>query len=562
MKTLSFVWLLVLCLCPSLAAQTAPVTEPGGVITGRVLLDNGQPGVGVTVSALLQSRPVRTALTNAEGEFKLSGLGAAPYTLTAQLPAYVMTPLTNSLGEIQHFHPGATANIQMFKGGVITGKVVAQSEEPLSGLMVRAIRLHDAAGQPVSSVNYRRRTDDRGVYRIFGLPPGTYLIGTDGTAVDWSFEADDQIEDAPTFHPASTRETAAELTINGGDELSGIDIRYRAERGRRISGKVFGASGGFGINVYLKPAGSEALLASEWLQVRNYKVENGLGFSFQGVADGEYDLAAERRNGDDEGGFAAPRRVTVRGADLSGIELRLTPFSAVTGKLVLEAPPKTQPTEKACPSPRNAALEETAVHLLPEPLPRFGNLPVGYPTRQGDFTLRHLSAGRYFIAPQLASPTWYLRSVTAPDATRPGQKTDLARAGLLLKAGEKLKDVTLTIGTNAAQLAGQLKLADGQKLPPRLRVHLVPAEPEAAEQTLRYYETDANGAGAFAFQQLAPGKYWLHARAVTTEESAAPLAWKPAERARLRREAAAANVAAELQPCQQRKDFGLKYTAK
>jgi hypothetical protein len=549
---------LILCLCLSAVAQTSAPTEPGGVITGRVLLDNGQPAVGATVSALLQSKSTRTALTNAEGEFKLTGLTPAPYTLAAQLPAYVMTPLRTALGAPQHFHIGDSATIQMFKGGVITGKVVTATDEPLPGLMVRAIRIRDAADQPVSASTYRRRTDDRGMYRIFGLPPGVYLIGTDGTAVSFSFEADDQIEDAPTYHPASTREAAVELTLGSGEELTGVDIRYRAERGRRVSGKVFGASGGFGINVYLKPAGTEAIVASDWIQVRDRRVENGLAFSFRGVADGEYDLVAERRNGDDDGGFAAPRRFTVRGADVSGLELRLVPFSSITGKLVLEAPPK--PLEKnACASPRAAVLEETVLNLLPETAqPCTSAVPVGYPSRQGDFSMRHLSAGRYHVTAQLPSETWYLRAVTMPGPP-PTQKLDLARLGLALKAGEKLKDVTLSIGTDAASLAGQIKLEAAQKLPARLRVHLVPAEKEAAEQVLRFYEVDAANDGAFAFQHLAPGKYWVLTRALVADDATMPLAWKAAERARLRREAEAANVAVELQPCQRLKDYVLRY---
>jgi hypothetical protein len=563
MNKLSLVCLFTVLFCLSVSGQTSSPPEPRGVITGRVLLDNGQPAVGATVSAQLQGRPARSALTNAEGEFKLTGLTAAAYTLNAQLPAYVMTPLTTGLGEPQHFHSGDSATIQMFKGGVITGKVSSSADEPLPGLMVRAIRLRDAANRPASPASYRRRTDDRGVYRIFGLPPGAYVICTDGTAVDWSFEADDQVEDAPTYHPASTREAAIELTLDDDDELTNIDIRYRAERGRRVSGKVVGASVGFGINIYLKPAGGEALLASDWIQVLNRKVESGLDFSFQGVADGEYDLAAERRNGDDEGAFAPPQRVTVRGADVGGIVLRLTPFASLAGKFVLEAPPANQaPAKNACANPRAARLEEAVLHLVAETAqPHTGTLPTGYPSQQGEFSLRHLSARRYFVTTQLPSETWYLRALTRPDA-RPGQKVDLARTGLVLRAGEKLKDVTLTIGTNAASLSGQLKAAAGQPLPARLRVHLVPAEPTAADEALRFYEREATSNGTFAFQHLAPGKYWLLTRTLAAEESAMPLAWKAAERARLRREAEALNIKVELQPCQQVKDYILPHTTK
>ena len=560
----AFIFTLNLCL--SAAAQTATITESTGVITGRVLLDNGQPAVGATVSAALQSRPARAAVTNAEGEFKLAGLAPAPYTLVAQLPAYVMTPLTTTTGEPQYFHTGDTATIQMFKGGVITGKVTTVSDEPVPGLTIKAIRIRDAAGKLLGASTYRRRTDDRGSYRLFGLPPGTYLVCTDGTDVPWSFDADDQIEDAPTYYPSSTRETAAELTLDDGTELANIDIRYRAERGRQVSGKVIGASGGFGINVYLKPTGGEALLATEWVQIRERKVEDGVAFSFRGVADGDYDLLAERRNGADEGGFANPRRISVRGADVTGVELRLIAYASVSGKLQLAADKPPQPNStnpliaNACANvpKRKSLFEETTIAMHPEEaFLRTESLRTAFPTQPGDFTLRYLTAGRYRFQWQWPNEDWYLRAITLPDP-RTKRTLELGRTGLALKAGEKLSGVSIVIGTGAARLTGRVKAPAEIKTP--FRVHLIPAEKEAADEVLRYAETEAATDGTFILGQLAPGKYWIVARtSEATSERPLPLAWNQAERAKLRRAAEASNVVVELQSCQQMKDYVLNY---
>lgn len=58
----------------------------------------------------------------------------------------------------------------------------------------------------------------------------------------------------------------------------------------------------------------------------------------------------------------------------------------------------------------------------------------------------------------------------------------------------------------------------------------------------------------FEFKNLAPGKYWLIARAVPDVEpadlSALPPAWNDAERSRLRREAEAGKTAIELKACE------------
>ncbi len=475
-----------------------------------------------------------------------------------------MSPLTTATGEPQYFHIGDAATIQLIKGGVITGKVTTATDEPVPGLTIKAIRIRDATGKALSASTYRRRTDDRGIYRLFGLPSGSYVVCTDGTDVPWSFDADEQIEDAPTYYPTGTREAAAELTLANGDELANIDIRYRAERGRYVSGKVIGASGGYGINIYLKPAGSELLLAADWLQVREKKVEEGLAFQFRGVADGEYELTADRRNGDDDGGFANARRLSVRGADVSGIELRLIPYGTITGKLQLaeDKPPqpKTSGVDACASTPKHRALfEETTIAIHPEEkLLRNESLRVAFPARQGEFTLRHLLAGRYRFQWQWPNEDWYLRALTLPDA-RTKRTLDLVRMGLALKAGEKLSGVSVVIGTGAARLTGRVKAPEKVTTP--FRVHLVPVEKEAADDVLRYAETEAAPDGAFALRQLAPGKYWILARTgETTNERPLPLAWNQAERLKLRRAAEAANVVIALQPCQQMKDYVLKYT--
>ncbi len=132
----------------------------------------------------------------------------------------------------------------------------------------------------------------------------------------------------------------------------------------------------------------------------------------------------------------------------------------------------------------------------------------------------------------------------------------------MLKPGDKRSGVTVIIADGAASLRGKLEVKPGGKFPSRLRVHLVPAETTAAEDVLRYRElltTDA----LFAFTNLAPGKYWLLAKAVAESESSdrspSPVAWDAAERAKLRKEAEAAKNEIELKSCQRVKDHALRW---
>jgi hypothetical protein len=110
----------------------------------------------------------------------------------------------------------------------------------------------------------------------------------------------------------------------------------------------------------------------------------------------------------------------------------------------------------------------------------------------------------------------------------------------------------VTIANGASSLQGSLK-AENESLraPARMVVHLVPAEPAAADDVLRYAEVPVGRNGVFEFKNIAPGKYRLLTRSAPNEPSyGPPAAWEAVERAKLWKEAEAMKVEIELKPCQ------------
>jgi len=553
----------------------------GGAITGRVLADDGRPlinatvlvsGVGVNAAGGEQG----TARTDGKGDFRVADLAPGTYTITAQAPGYVTAPKVAIDGsEKDYYRLGDAVTIRMVKGGVITGKVINSGGEPIVGGRVRAIRVRASDGRPVRAPEsvLERQTDDRGVYRLYGLEPGSYLVVLIGglTFLPSAYEGD-----APTYFPSARRESAVEVAVRSGEEVGGIDIRYRGERGRAVSGTISGAlDAGLAtsqLSVTLRQASSGAIQETIYL----WRSGGNRAFAFYGVPDGDYELIARREAATEVGAVSAPRRVTVKGADVTGIDLKLAPLGSISGRVVLKAA-RTTDRSVDCESKGASSLEEVVIQARRDEaegrkdLPRslLNSTADGTPNGRGEFAVSDLDAGHYRIEARLPSERWYLRALTLPEAaagkpqgTAPATPSNEAgRQGLTLKPGERVESLTVSVGEGAAQLSGRVIVEAGARPPARLRVHLVPAETDYGDETLRFHEALVHRDGAFAFSHIAPGGYWLIAHPVDerTEGDRRPVAWDGKGRAGLRREAEASSLVIVLQPCQRVDDYVLRY---
>src|SRR5262249_59883868 len=125
------------------------------------------------------------ARTDESGRFNFTGLPAGRYSVYASAPGYVSPDDANfgMQGKTLNLADGEkveNVDLEIKRGGVIAGKITDSQGRPVIEEMVNISKL-DANNQPRNYYTYgmsfnMSQTDDRGLYRIYGLPEGRYLV--------------------------------------------------------------------------------------------------------------------------------------------------------------------------------------------------------------------------------------------------------------------------------------------------------------------------------------------------------------------------------------------------
>jgi protocatechuate 3,4-dioxygenase beta subunit len=265
-------------------AQT-PSKAPSASISGRVTIDGkGVGGITVTATASSSSWEKRTAAkttTDDDGKYQLTGLPAGQFTIMPLAKAFVLGPSDAHQQPVQSITvaDGETItkiDFALIREGVITGRITDTDGHPVIGERVNVVaRDTPDTGQPMTMLDGpRNKTDDRGIYRVYGLSPGNYKVSIGQTAgvANVAIMGMGGSQYAKTFYPGVAEEAKATiLEINEGTEVSNIDIMARKSgRGFSVSGRVVDADSGQPVpNVFVVHSSvrQAKLSVSDWVQV-------------------------------------------------------------------------------------------------------------------------------------------------------------------------------------------------------------------------------------------------------------------------------------------------------
>jgi carboxypeptidase family protein len=349
--------MLLIAVCQSSAQTLQRDNRPRtALISGRVTIA-GKPAANAVITVTeTDIKPVagesglRIPLqaktrTDGDGRYLVGGLAEGRYVVSAMLKAFVAAAgfgdrnlsrtVTLDEGEARE-----KIDFALIRGGVMTGKVMDDEGAPL---VARYVQLYtvDEQGQ---KGHYRDpfayemgETDDRGVYRIYGLPPGRYIISAGGEG------GGDPIRGvggkfALTYHPDTTDEKQARvIEIKEGSEVTDIDIRFGSAR------KTYEAAGRVVDRETGKPV--PRINVSGWS-----KVEMGGSssvFSTSAIADlqGAFKLSglppgryyAEAMDGLGETGYRSDAvDFEITSDNVSGVEVKVFMGASVSGVVVIE----------------------------------------------------------------------------------------------------------------------------------------------------------------------------------------------------------------------------------
>jgi hypothetical protein len=202
--------------------QSSPAPDQGGIIRGRVMAaDTGRPLGRARVSLLpaASPRPLMTTSTGSQGTFELGGVPAGSYYIAASRAGYLelqygqRRPAERGLSVAVRAGETVTRiEIALPRGSVLAGTITDEQGHGYPGVRVSAWQQRFHQGQRVPFPGGGATTDDRGVFRISGLPPGRYQVSAFSPEA-WLDERNERLGYATTYYPGTTSAGAQSITL-------------------------------------------------------------------------------------------------------------------------------------------------------------------------------------------------------------------------------------------------------------------------------------------------------------------------------------------------------------
>jgi hypothetical protein len=492
----------------SVQSQAAETKTGTATVSGRVTLKS-EPARGVMVVLVTQGRSVSDApraRADESGRFNFTGVQAGRYSVTAAVPGYVSPDDTNfgMRGKTINVADGEKVenlDIEIKRGGVIAGRITDSQGRPLIEERVNLSKF-DANNRPQSYFNYSvnfemYQTDDRGYYRVYGLPEGRYLVSVGYANSPGSATITSKSEFYQrVFYPNAASESEAKvLKVSEGSVAEDIDITVTDPKlTYDVYGRVIDAGSGqpvAGVEVVIGGVTREGKYAGGYAGSGARSGPNG-EFRIFGVASGKCAIFARPDDSSGGGYISDPVIVDIGEEPLTGVEVRVRQGASISGIVVIEGTNDPKVSAKLSQIRLGAVVRST--NSGPQALSHGGSASVN---ADGGFRLSGLQLGKADISIDSSrSDGFVLSRIERNGAPAP--------YGIDIEAGEQVTGVRVVLHYGALAIRGEVKIVGGA-LPTGYKLFASPRRLDQPAQRLSGPEIDARG--QFVIENLLPGEY-------------------------------------------------------
>jgi protocatechuate 3,4-dioxygenase beta subunit len=512
MSKLSFALSILVLPCAFHSAQAQAVESKAGTATvsGRVIL-KGEPARGVTVILQTQNQGPSNAprvRTDESGRFYFTGLPAGRYSVSAVAPGYVSpedSMLLGMRGKTLNLNDGEkveNVDLEIKRGGVIAGRVTDSQGRPVIEEAVNVSKIdanNQPRGVPYFTPNFEMyQTDDRGLYRVYGLPEGRYLVSVGFVESPGSARVTSRREFYPrVFYPNVTSESEAKvIEVGEGSEATNIDITVSdPKQTHDVSGRVVDAGSGqpvAGVEVAIGGVTKEGRYVGGGFGVGAARSGPNGEFRMFGVLPGKYALIVPP---EESSGFVGdPVIFDISEGDASGVELRVRKGASISDVAVIEGTNDPKVLSKLSQVNLLAYVRPTGTNA---PSMAVGRRPFKV-NADGGFRIEGLQAGKAMI---IVMPPPEMRGLTLARIEHDGAP---ALEGVEVNPGEQVTGVRLVLVHGTLAIRGEVKIV-GAAFPAGQRFRATARRVDQPMQNTAGGDVDARG--QFVIENLAPGEY-------------------------------------------------------
>ncbi|HET6977433.1 MAG TPA: carboxypeptidase regulatory-like domain-containing protein [Pyrinomonadaceae bacterium] len=493
-----------------LSAQSVtqqPAKAPRGSVSGRVTIkEKGVAGVmvGLRKNETMPFEPIQKATTDPDGFYRITNVPPGNYDVVTAAPAYVAADKKDPRG--RQILVGDDENVEgvnfaLVRGGVITGRVTDADGRPVIQQQVNIYQENTSTPtpqqpqRPLFPVN-TAQTDDRGIYRVYGLQAGRYKVAAGRGEDTFTGNSTGRFSYRQVFHPdVNEQEKAKAIEVSEGSEATDVDIVLgRALQTFAAAGKVVDEKGlpVPTIRFTLQRTAGQRVEFVNTLAVSNTQGD----FVVEGLIPGKYGIYFFP-NDNTNNLRAESSNFEIIDQDISGVVVKLTKGATVTGVVVVESEDKAV----------LAQLSELQIRgYIVAPgggmVSSSSSSPIG---PDGSFRLAGLGAGNLNLNIATVNRPFPPKGFSMVRIERDGA---VVNRGIEIKDGEQVTGVRVVMSYGSATIRGIVTVDDGP-LPPGARAAVRLSKPGETMPSVNLRSPVVDERGRFLLEGIPAGTYEL-----------------------------------------------------